>query len=374
MSTRVDFYELLEVTRTSTGEEIKKAYRRLAIKYHPDKNPGDKAAEDKFKEISQAYEILSDEEKRSAYDRYGHAAFQQAGAGARGPGGGFHDPMDVFREMFRGSDFESFFGGGGGGAQRGSDLRYDLEITLEEAAAGVEKEIKYRRAAQCDSCGGTGAAAGSKRQTCPTCRGHGQVIASRGFFQVRQACPQCHGQGTLIEHPCPKCRGAGRVEDTTKLKVRIPPGVDNGQKLRSGGGGEAGGAGAEPGDLYIFIHVKEHDLFQREGDDLHCNVPIKFTLASLGGALDVPTLTGRAQLKIPPGTQGGTMLRLKGRGMPSLRSGGHGDQYVHVEIEVPKKLTAEQRQKLDEFGKACGDAESPVSESFFQKAKRFFDM
>lgn len=372
MTTRVDFYELLEVTREANGDEIKKAYRRLAIKYHPDKNPGDKAAEDKFKQISEAYEVLSDDDKRAAYNRYGHAAFQQAGA--RGPGG-VHDPMDLFREMFRGSNFEGFFGGGGPGEpQRGGDLRYDLEISLEEAAAGLEKEIKYRRAAQCDSCRGMGAAQGSKRTTCPTCRGHGQVIASRGFFQVRQACPQCHGQGTLIEHPCPKCHGAGRVEETTKLKVRIPPGVDNGQKLRSSGGGEAGEAGAQTGDLYIFIHVKEHDLFQREGDDLHCHVPIKFTLASLGGTLDVPTLTGKAQLKIPPGTQGGTQLRLKGRGMPSLRSGGHGDQYVHVEIEVPKKLSAEQRHKLDEFGKACGDADQPVSESFFEKAKRFFEM
>ncbi len=372
MSTRVDYYELLEVTRDASGEEIKKAYRRLAIKYHPDKNPGDKAAEEKFKEIGQAYEVLSDEQKRAAYDRYGHAAFEQTGARGPAGAGGFHDPMDLFREMFRGSGFEDMFGGGG--PRRGGDLRYDLEITLEEAAAGVEKEIKYRRAAQCDECRGSGAAPGSKRQTCPTCRGHGQVIASRGFFQVRQPCPHCHGQGTLIEHPCPKCHGAGRVEETTKLKVRIPPGVDHGQKLRSSGGGEAGESGAQPGDLYIFIHVHEHDLFQREGDDLHCHVPIKFTLAALGGTLDVPTLTGKAQLKIPPGTQGGTLLRLKGRGMPSLHSGGHGDQYVHVEIEVPKKLDAEQRQKLSDFGKACGDERQPVSESFFQKAKRFFEM
>jgi len=370
MSTRVDYYELLEVSRETSGEEIKKAYRRLAVKYHPDKNPGDKAAEEKFKEIGHAYEVLSDEEKRAAYDRYGHAAFQNAGA--RGPGGGFHDPMDVFREMFRGSGFEDLFGGGG--PQRGGDLRYDVEITLEEAAAGVEKEIKYRRAAQCPACQGSGAEPGSRKQTCPTCRGAGQVMISRGFFSVRQTCPHCHGQGTMIEHPCAKCHGAGRVEETTKLKLRIPPGVDNGQKLRSSSGGEAGGPGAEAGDLYIFIHVHEHDLFQRDGDDLHCTVPIKFTLASLGGTLDVPTLTGKAQVKIAPGTPSGTQLRLRGRGMPSLRQGGHGDQYVHVEIEVPKKLTAEQKQKLEEFGKACGDAEQPVSESFFAKAKKFFDM
>jgi len=274
--------------------------------------------------------------------------------------------------MFRGSGFEEFFGGNG--PQRGNDLRYDLELTLEEAAAGLEKEIKYRRAAKCDGCDGSGAEPGSKRQTCPTCRGAGQVVASRGFFSVRQTCPHCHGQGTLIERPCKKCQGAGRIEETTKLKIRIPPGVDSGQKLRSGGGGEAGAPGSPAGDLYIFLHVKEHDLFQRDGDDLHCTIPIKFTLASLGGTLDVPTLTGKAQLKIPAGTASGTLLRLRGRGMPSLRSGEAGDQYVHVEIEVPKKLTHEQKLKLEEFGKACGDAEKPVSEGFFEKAKKFFEM
>ncbi|HTB63035.1 MAG TPA: molecular chaperone DnaJ [Opitutales bacterium] len=372
MSTRVDYYELLEVTRESSGEEIKKAYRRLAVKYHPDKNQGDKTAEEKFKEIGHAYEVLSDDQKRAAYDRFGHAAFQGGGGGAGGGTGGFHDPMDVFREMFRGSGFEDMFGQSG--QQRGGDLRYDLEITLEEAAAGVEKEIKYRRAAQCDACNGTGAEPGSKRQTCPTCRGHGQVISQRGFFSVRQACPSCHGQGTLIERPCAKCRGAGRVEETTKLKVRVPPGVDSGQKLRSNAGGEAGGPGVATGDLYIFLHVREHELFQRDGDDLHTTIPIKFTLASLGGTLDVPTLTGKAQLKIPAGTQSGTLLRLRGRGMPSLRGSEHGDQYVHVEIEVPKKLSNEQKEKLEEFGRACGDAERPTSESFFQKAKRFFEM
>jgi len=372
MSTRIDYYELLEVTREVTAEDLKKAYRRLAIKHHPDKNPGDKAAEEKFKEIGHAYEVLSDDQKRAAYDRYGHAAFEGGGGGARGPGGGFHDPMDVFRDMFRGSGFEDLFGQGG--QQGGSDLRYDLELTLEEAAAGIEKEIKYRRAAKCDACNGSGAEPGSKRQTCPTCRGHGQVVASRGFFSVRQACPQCHGAGSLIERPCRKCSGAGRVEESAKVKVRIPAGVESGQKLRSTGGGEAGGPGAPSGDLYIFLHVKEHELFQRDGDNLHTTIPIKFTLASLGGTLDVPTLTGKAQVKIPPGTQSGTLLRLRGRGMPSLRGSEHGDQYVRVEIEVPKKLSAEQRQKLEDFGKACGDAESPVSEGFFEKAKKFFEM
>jgi molecular chaperone DnaJ len=271
--------------------------------------------------------------------------------------------------------FNEFFGGGGeSGPQHGADLRYDLELTLEEAATGLEKEIKYRRAMACDGCAGSGAEPGSKRQTCATCGGAGQVVASRGFFSVRQTCPRCHGHGVIIAHPCKKCGGAGRMEETSKLKVRIPPGVDSGQKLRSTGGGEAGPLGGPAGDLYVFLQVREHDLFQRDGDNLHCTVPIKFTLAALGGALDVPTLTGKAQLKIPAGTQSGTQFRLREKGMPSLRGGGHGDQYVRVEIEVPKKLDAEQRQKLDDFAKACGDAERPTSESFFEKAKRFFEM
>lgn len=373
MSTRVDYYELLEVTREVSGEELKKSYRRLAIKYHPDKNPGNKEAEERFKEIGHAYEVLSDEQKRAAYDRYGHAAFQ-GGAGQRGAGG-FHDPMDVFREMFRGSGFEDIFGGGGGGGpQGGADLRYDLEISLEEAAAGVEKEIKYRHAGACSTCAGSGAEPGSKRQTCQTCGGAGQVVAARGFFSVRQPCPRCHGRGSVVANPCRKCNGEGRVVETSKLKLRIPAGVDSGQKLRSSGGGEAGPNGGPAGDLYIFLHVKEHDLFQRDGDDLHCTVPIKFTLAALGGQLNVPTLTGKAQLKIPAGTASGTQLRLRGKGMPTLRGGEAGDLYVRVEIEVPKKLTAEARQKLEEFAKAGGDAEQPVSESFFEKAKRFFEM
>jgi molecular chaperone DnaJ len=373
MSTRVDYYVLLEISREASAEEIKKAYRRQALKFHPDKNPGDHAAEEKFKEVGEAYEVLSDADKRAAYDRFGHAAFQ-GGAGRRAPGG-FHDPMDIFRDMFRGSGmFDDFFGGGAGGPAQGSDLRYDLEITLEEVAAGVEKEIKYRRAGACDACKGSGAEPGSKRQTCPTCGGAGQVVASRGFFSVRQTCPRCHGRGVFIAQPCHKCAGEGRVVETSKLRLRIPPGVDSGQKLRSVGGGEAGPHGAPAGDLYIFLHVREHDVFQRDGDDLHCTIPIKFTLAALGGQLDVPTLSGKAQLKIPAGTPSGTLLRLRGKGLPALRGGDHGDQYVRVEIEVPKKLSAEERQKLEEFAKVSGDAERPVSESFFQKAKRFFEM
>jgi molecular chaperone DnaJ len=373
-----DYYELLGVGRDASEEEIKKAYRKKAIQHHPDKNPGNKQAEEMFKKVSEAYEVLKDADKRAAYDRYGHAAFAQ-GAGPRGggPSGGFHDPFDIFREVFGGGGggiFEEFFGGGGGGdgARDGADLRYDIEITLEEAARGVEKEISFRKLAACDRCGGTGAEPGSKRVTCATCRGAGQVTTSRGFFTVRQVCPACHGTGTRVEQPCRECRGEGRINRTTKLNVRIPPGVDTGSKLRSAGNGEAGVQGGHPGDLYLVIHVQDHEIFERQGDDLFCEIPIKFTLAALGGTIDVPTLSGKASLKIPAGTQSGTTFRLRDRGMPGLRSGRHGDQLVRVQVEVPTRLTAEQRKKLEEFAIACGDADEPVARSFFEKAKKFF--
>jgi molecular chaperone DnaJ len=333
--------------------------------------------------------VLKDSDKRAAYDRYGHAAFQQAGAGPRGAGGfgggGFHDPFDIFREVFGqggggggagGGIFDEFFGGGGGanggGASRGSDLRYDLEITLEEAAHGVEKEISFRRLGACGHCSGTGAEPGSKRTTCPTCRGAGQVTTSRGFFHVRQVCPTCHGSGARFERVCAKCEGEGRINETTKINVRIPPGVDTGSKLRSSGNGEAGVMGGSAGDLYIVVHVKEHEVFERQGDDLFTAVPIKFTIASLGGTIQVPTLQGKATLKIPVGTQSGTTFRLKGRGMPHLRGGAHGDQLIRVHVEVPTSLTSEQRKKLEEFSQVCGDADEPVAKSFFEKAKKFF--
>ena len=374
-----DYYELLGVNRGASEEEIKKAYRKKAIQYHPDKNPGNKPAEEMFKKVSEAYEVLKDADKRAAYDRFGHAAFAQ-GAGVRGggaPTGGFHDPFDIFREVFGGSGgsiFEEFFGGGGGGdgARDGADLRYDLEIALEEAARGVEKEISFRKLARCDHCDGTGAEPGSKRVTCATCRGAGQVTTSRGFFTVRQICPTCHGTGTRLDKPCSECRGDGRVNKTTKLNVRIPPGVDTGSKLRSVGNGEAGAYGGHPGDLYLVIHVKDHEIFERQGDDLLCEIPIKFTLAALGGTIEVPTLSGKASLKIPPATQSGTTFRLKGRGLPALRSGQAGDQLVRVHVEVPTRLTPEQRKKLEDFAIACGDANEPVARSFFEKAKKFF--
>lgn len=376
-----DYYELLGVAKDAGEEDLKKAYRKKAVQYHPDKNPGNKEAEEMFKKVSEAYEVLKDPEKRAAYDRYGHAAFEQAGAGARGGGfggGGFHDPFDIFREVFGqggggGGIFDQFFGGEGGGPSgRGSDLRYDLEISLEEAARGVEKEISFRRLGACRHCDGSGAEPGSKKTTCPTCRGAGQVTTSRGFFHVRQVCPTCHGTGSRFEKVCAKCGGEGRTNETAKINVRIPAGVDTGSKLRSSGNGEAGVMGGQAGDLYIVIHVREHEVFERQGDDLFTEIPIKFTLATLGGTIQVPTMEGKATLKIPSGTQSGTTFRLKGRGLPQLRGGGQGDQLIRVHVEVPSALTSEQRRKLEEFAEACGDADEPVARSFFEKAKKFF--
>ena len=375
-----DFYVLLGVERTVTAEELKKAYRKKAVQYHPDKNPGNKEAVEMFKQVSEAYEILQDAEKRAAYDRYGHAAF--SGPGARGPGGmgGGHDPFDIFREVFNqggggGGIFDEMFGGGGRGregGQDGADLRYDLEITLEEAARGVEKEISFRKLAACERCEGSGAEPGSKKVTCPTCRGAGQVRRSGGIIVFTQTCPTCGGSGRKIEKPCTACRGEGRVPKTTKLTVRIPAGVETGSRLRSAGNGEAGGTGGSAGDLYIVLSVKEHELFERQGDDLFCEIPIKFTLATLGGSIEVPTLSGKASLKIPSGTQSGTTFRLRDKGMTRLRGGGHGDQLVRVHVEVPTSLAAEQRKLLEDFARVSGDAAEPTSRSFFEKAKKFF--
>ncbi len=379
-----DYYELLGVSRQATQDELKKAYRKMAVKFHPDKNPGNKQAEEKFKKVSEAYEVLKDDQKRAAYDRYGHAAFSGGTGGGASAGGPFHDPFDIFSEVFGGgggggSIFEEFFGGGGGrssgrnGAQRGSDLRYDLEIQLEDAAKGTEKEISFRKPAQCTRCKGNGAEPGTGVVTCPTCAGHGQVTASKGFFSVRQTCSTCHGSGKKVEKACSNCGGEGRVNETTKIKVKVPAGVDTGSKLRSANNGEAGAGGGPSGDLYIVIHVGDHEIFERQEENLFCQIPIKFTLASLGGMIEVPTLTGKASLKIPAGTQSGTTFRLKGKGIPSLRGGYFGDQMIRVEIEVPTSLSSAQRQKLEEFALACGDADEPVGKRFFDKAKKFFD-
>jgi molecular chaperone DnaJ len=376
-----DYYELLGVAKGASDEELKKAYRKKAVQFHPDKNPGDKAAEEKFKKVSEAYEVLKDPEKRAAYDRFGHAAFQGPGRGHGGMSGagGFHDPFDIFREVFgQGGGgagiFDEMFGGGGGrdSGHDGADLRYDLEITLEEAARGIEKEISIRKLAACERCNGSGAEPGSKRSTCPTCRGAGQIRRSGGIIVFTQTCPACGGAGTKIEKPCATCRGEGRVPKTAKLNLRIPPGVETGSRLRSSGSGEAGAAGGSAGDLYVVLTVKEHELFERQGDDLFCEIPIKFTLATMGGTIEVPTLFGKASLKVPSGTQSGTTFRLRDKGMPSLRSGRQGDQLVRIHVEVPTSLTAEQRRLLEEFARVGGDANEPTSKSFFEKAKKFF--
>ena len=375
-----DYYELLGVGKSATPEELKKAYRKKAVQFHPDKNPGNKEAEDTFKKVSEAYDVLNNADKRAAYDRYGHAAFQNGGGGSRAGGGGFHDPFDIFRDVFGqgggggGGVFDEMFGGGGGrdGSRDGSDLRYDLEITLEEAARGAQKDISFRKNVTCERCDGSGAEPGSKRVTCPTCRGAGQIRRSGGIITFTQTCPTCAGAGSKTEKPCTTCRGEGRSPKTTKLNVRIPAGVDTGSRLRSSGNGEAGQAGGQTGDLYIVLSVKDHELFERNGDDLYCEIPIKFTLATLGGTIEVPTLFGKASLKIPAGTQSGTTFRLRSKGMPSLRGGSQGDQLVRTHVEVPTSLTDEQKQLLEDFARVSGDANEPTSKSFFEKAKKFF--
>lgn len=388
MAEKRDYYEVLGVSRDVSADELKKAYRKLAVKYHPDKNPGDKTAEDKFKEIGEAYEILSDDQKRAAYDRYGHNAFSGGMGGPAGGGmgsGGFHDPFDIFREVFGGGGggggvFESFFGGGGGGRQqrrdgpqRGSDLRYGLEISLEEAAKGCEREIEYERLNSCKTCSGSGSASGGGKKTCRTCGGVGQVISSRGFFQIQQTCPDCNGSGEVISDPCKACSGSGRSKERTKLRVKIPAGIEDGSRLRSGGNGDYGSKGGPAGDLYIVVQVRQHEIFEREGDDLHCQMPLSFTTAALGGETTVPTLDGKANLKVPAGTQNGTTFRLRGKGIKTLGEDRHGDLYVHVQIAVPTKLNAEQKGHLEAFAKSFGETpSSTMEESFFEKARKFF--
>src|SRR3954447_5660328 len=368
-----DYYEVLAVERTSSDEEIKRAYRKLAVKLHPDKNPDDPHAEEKFKELGEAYDVLMDAEKRAAYDRFGHAAFAQGGMGR---GGGFHDPFDIFREVFSGGGgiFETFFGGGGQteDAQRGSDLRYDMQITLEEAAFGAEKEIEVRKLDTCGKCTGSGAEPGSRTINCPTRGGRGPGITSRRFFQVSQTCPRCRGLGEILEKPCPQCQGDGRVEKPTRIKLTIPAGISNGARLRSSGNGEAGIRGGAHGDLYVVIHIKEHKVFQRDGDDLYCEVPITFTAAALGGEAAVPTLQGKANLKVPAGTQTGQMFKFRGKGLVNVNGRGHGDLLVRVLVEVPTKLNAQQRGKLEEFANLCGEENTPMRKGFFDRAKEFF--
>lgn len=366
-----DFYELLGVGREASADDIKKAFRKLAMQCHPDRNPGDKAAEQRFKDINEAYDVLKDEQKRAAYDRFGHAAFEQGGG--RGDygftAGGF---ADIFEEMFG-----SMMGGGrgNGGANRGNDLRYNLEITLEEAFKGRETQIHVPTLAPCEPCHGTGAEPGSKPIACPTCRGQGRVRTQQGFFTMERTCPACHGAGKVIEKPCRACAGQGRTRKEKTLAVTIPPGVEDGTRIRLAGEGEAGMRGGANGDLYIFLAVKAHPLFQREGANIHCRVPISMPTAALGGAIEVPTIDGsRVEVKIPPGTQTGHQFRLRGKGMSILRSHSRGDMFAQVSVETPVQLTKRQQELLREFEKE-GDARRthPESEGFFAKVKEFFE-
>ncbi len=374
-----DYYEVLEVDRAASEEEIKKAYRKLAIKYHPDKNPGDKTAEEKFKELGEAYEALCDPQKRAAYDQYGHAAFDSRARGAGGfRGGGFHDPFEIFREVFgggAGSIFDELFGGerrDPTGPQRGADLRYDMEISFEEAVLGCEKEITVAKPDTCESCRGSGAEPGSATKTCSTCGGRGQVINSRGIFSIAQTCPRCEGAGRTMEKPCRACRGAGRRERTSNITIKIPPGVDTGARLRSAGNGEGGIRGGPAGNLYVILHVRPHEIFHRDGDDLVCDVPISFVQAALGADIEVPTLAGKAHIKVPPGTQTGTVFRLKGKGVRNVQGYGSGDLHVRVQVEVPAHLNAAQRAKLQEFAELCDANVNPQTKSFLEKAKDLF--
>ncbi len=374
MAAQRDYYEILGVSRNADAAEIKKAYRKLAVKFHPDKNPGDPTAEDKFKELGQAYEALSDPDKRAAYDRYGHEAFSGGMGGGRG---GFHDPADIFSQVF-GGGFEEFFGGASSrkksGKQRGSDLRYDLEITLEEAARGVEKELEIERNIPCGKCNTTGSKGSGGVKTCSTCGGRGVIDRQAGIFIQQSTCPECRGAGETISDPCGDCRGQGRVERATRIKLRIPAGVDTGVRLRSTGNGDAGVRGGVSGDLYAFIHVADHDVFEREGNTLFCEIPLPFSTAALGGELKVPTLDGQSSIKIPAGTQGGTTFRVRDKGMPALSGGIKGDLNVTVQVEVPTKLNKDQQEKLREFSESIGDQNSPVHQGFLEKAKRFFDL
>ncbi len=368
-----DYYEILGVERSADEREIKKAYKRLAMKFQPDRNPDNPESEEKFKEAKEAYEILSDAQKRAAYDKFGHAGVDPNQAGPGGFGGGA-DFGDVFGDIFG-----DIFGGGRRSqrAARGSDLRYNMELTLEEAVRGVSKEIKVPTLVECDECHGSGARTGTSAQTCPTCHGSGQVQMRQGFFAVTQACPHCHGKGKIITDPCRKCHGDGRVQKTKTLSVKIPAGVDTGDRIRLAGEGEAGEFGAPAGDLYVQVHVKEHPIFVRDGNNLYCEIPISFTTAALGGEVAVPTLDGRVMLKIPVETQTGRMFRLRGKGVRSLRSGAEGDLLCKAVVETPVKLSDEQKELLKQLEDSLNGSgvktHKPKADGFFEGVKRFFD-
>ncbi|WP_087018741.1 molecular chaperone DnaJ [Thaumasiovibrio subtropicus] len=371
-----DYYEVLGVGRDASERDIKKAYKRLAMKFHPDRNAGDESAAEKFKEVKEAYEILTDAQKKAAYDQYGHAAFEQGGMGGGGFGGGGADFGDIFGDVFG-----DIFGGGGGRrqqrAQRGSDLRYNMELTLEEAVRGVTKEIEVPTLQHCDVCDGSGAKPGTSATTCGTCHGHGQVQMRQGFFAVQQTCPTCHGRGKIIKDPCNACHGQGRVQKSKTLSVKIPAGVDTGDRIRLSGEGEAGEFGAPAGDLYVQVHVREHNIFERDGNNLYCEVPVSFTMAALGGEVEVPTLDGRVSLKVPAETQTDRMFRMRGKGVKSVRSGAVGDLMCKLVVETPVNLSSRQKELLKELEESCGGAAAtkhkPKAEGFFKGVKKFFD-
>jgi len=375
-----DFYTTLGVNRDASEDAIKKAYRKLAMKHHPDRNPDDKHAEEKFKEAKEAYEILSDSRKRAAYDQFGHAGvdpsmgFGAGAAGARG-GEGFGGFADAFGDIF-GEIFGQQRGrGGGSGMYRGADLRYNLELSLEEAARGAEIKIRIPTMDECGTCHGSGAKPGTQPKTCPTCHGRGEVRVSQGFFSIQQTCPQCHGTGKFVADPCPDCHGAGRIKKHKTLSVKIPAGVDQDDRIRLSGEGEAGMNGGPTGDLYVVIGLKPHPVFQREGADLHCEMPISFATAALGGEIEIPTLDGHAKLKIPAETQTGQVFRLRNKGIRPVRGSVTGDLYCHVSLETPVKLTAKQKELLREFESSVQqnpDAHSPRAKNWFDKVREFF--
>lgn len=381
---KADFYELLGVSKTADEKELKSAFRKLAMKYHPDKNPDDAESEKKFKEINEAYEYLKDPQKRSAYDRFGHAAFEQGGPGAGGFGGGgggaggaggFHDIFeDIFGDMMGGGGQGARQRRSSGGRERGADLRYNMEISLEEAFEGKTAQIRVPTSISCETCSGSGAKPGSSPTNCSTCGGIGRVRAAQGFFSVERTCPTCHGNGQMISDPCTKCSGQGRVSEEKSLSVNIPAGIEDGTRIRVAGEGEAGQRGGPTGDLYIFLSVRPHEFFQREGADLYCMVPISMTKAALGGKFEVTTLDdAKSRVTVPEGTQSGKELRMRGKGMPVMRSSQKGDLYIRLAVETPQNLSKRQKELLEEFHEISSKDNSPESSGFFSKMKGFFD-
>lgn len=393
-----DYYQTLGVSKTASADEIKKAYRKLAVKYHPDKNPGNKTAEEKFKQVSEAYEVLSNPEKRAQYDQFGSAAFGRGGAGQPGAGGfsggfsgfsggqgGFQDPRDVFSQAFGGADgasiFEELFGGGkhssrGSSRKRntvrdGSDLRYELDVSFEDAVFGADKKIRIAKLDICPSCHGTGGEPGAQKTVCPKCGGSGEMVTGNGFFSQSRPCTQCRGTGQILSKPCRQCSGEGRVRTEKDLQLHVPPGVDTGSRLRVAKEGECGSNGGAPGDLYVVIHVRPHDVFRRDGNDVICDLPVDFGTAILGGIVDVPTVTGKTRMKIPPGTQNGAMLRIRGKGMPALKGGARGDQIVKVHVEIPVNFNDSQKELISRAAASLTDSNQPKRTSFLEKARRF---